>query len=205
MFIHRWELGLLSPFVYCKQSTMNTSVQHLFESLLSKLWGVCPGGIAGSYDHSVLFCFVFFFLPFRASPTAYGDSQAGDLIGVIAAGLHHSHSNTRSGPHLQPTPHGILNPLSKGRDRTGNLMVLSQICFRCSATGMPMFDFLRMLPTLPQQLYHFILPPERCKCSSFSTFLLILVTLFFFFLFFDNNQASGCKLVLPWLFCGIFL
>ena len=48
-----------------------------------------------------LFFFVFFF---RAAPTAYGGSQARGLVLAIAAGLHHSHSNARSKPHLRPTP-----------------------------------------------------------------------------------------------------
>ena len=30
--------------------------------------------------------------------------QARGLMGAVATGLHHSHSNTRSKPHLQPTP-----------------------------------------------------------------------------------------------------
>ena len=30
--------------------------------------------------------------------------RLGVLTGAIAAGLRHSHSNTRSEPHLQPTP-----------------------------------------------------------------------------------------------------
>ena len=38
----------------------------------------------------------FFFLLFRATPLAYGSSQARSLTGATAAGLHHSHSNTRS-------------------------------------------------------------------------------------------------------------
>ena len=32
----------------------------------------------------------------RAAPAAYGGSQARDLIGVVATGLHQSHSNARS-------------------------------------------------------------------------------------------------------------
>ena len=40
---------------------------------------------------------------FRAAPEAYGSSQAGGRIGAVAAHLHHSHSNTRSKLHLQPT------------------------------------------------------------------------------------------------------
>ena len=30
--------------------------------------------------------------------------QARGLIGAVAAGLHHSHSNARYKPHLRPTP-----------------------------------------------------------------------------------------------------
>ena len=55
---------------------------------------------------------------FRAAPTAYGESQAGDQIRAVAA----SHSNARSEPHLLPTPQlrqrWLLNPLSEARDGT---------------------------------------------------------------------------------------
>ena len=44
----------------------------------------------------------FFFL--RATPAAYGGSQARGRTGATAAGLHHSHSNAGSEPHLQPIP-----------------------------------------------------------------------------------------------------
>ena len=47
----------------------------------------------------------FFCLSFlRATLEAYGGSQAKGLIGAIAAGLQHSHSNMRSKSRLQPTP-----------------------------------------------------------------------------------------------------
>ena len=54
------------------------------------------------------FFFFFFFLCvcvclFRAAPTAYGGSQARGRIGAVAAGLHHSHSNTKSELRLPPT------------------------------------------------------------------------------------------------------
>ena len=42
----------------------------------------------------------FFFCLFRAVPLARGNSQARGQIGAVAAGLHHSHSNTGSEPHL---------------------------------------------------------------------------------------------------------
>ena len=58
-----------------------------------------------------VFCFVFFDIS-RATLAAYGGSQARGPIGAIAAGLHHSHSNTGSEPHLQPTPQltAMLDP-----------------------------------------------------------------------------------------------
>ena len=45
----------------------------------------------------------FFFCLLRVTPVAYGGSQDRGLIRATAAGLHQSHSNARSEPHLQPT------------------------------------------------------------------------------------------------------
>ena len=45
-----------------------------------------------------------FFFPLRATPEAYGGSQASGRIRAEAASLHHSHSNVGSEPHMQPTP-----------------------------------------------------------------------------------------------------
>ena len=39
---------------------------------------------------------VFIYLFFRATPVAYGGSQARGQIGTTAAGLHHSHGNEGS-------------------------------------------------------------------------------------------------------------
>ena len=47
----------------------------------------------------LLFCFVLFCFV-TATPMAYGVSQARGRIGATAAGLHHSHSNAGSKPHL---------------------------------------------------------------------------------------------------------
>ena len=53
--------------------------------------------IYSNEDKSVLlFCFLFF----RAVPVAYGGSQARGPKGATAAGLCHSHSNTKSKPSL---------------------------------------------------------------------------------------------------------
>ena len=46
----------------------------------------------------------FFFFLFRAAHVAHGSSQVRGWIGTAAADLRHSHSNTRSKPHLRPTP-----------------------------------------------------------------------------------------------------
>ena len=43
----------------------------------------------------------FFICLFRAAPAADGDAQARGRIRAVVSGLHHSHSNTRSKPHLQ--------------------------------------------------------------------------------------------------------
>ena len=79
------------------------------------------------------YCFQYFFIflsfcLFRAAP--YGGSYARGRIRAIAAGLCHSHSNTVSELCLRPTPqltaYRNLNPLSKARDQTRNLMVTSR-------------------------------------------------------------------------------
>ena len=49
----------------------------------------------------LIYLFIYFFL-FRVVLVAYGNSQARGHIGAAAAGLHHSHSNGGSEPHLQP-------------------------------------------------------------------------------------------------------
>ena len=56
----------------------------------------------------------FFLFYFRAAPAAYGSSQARGQIEAVAAGLHHSHSNSNMGskPHLRPIPQltAMLDP-----------------------------------------------------------------------------------------------
>ena len=57
----------------------------------------------------LLFIYLFILL-FRATPMAHEGSQVRSLIGATAAGLHQSHSNTRSEPRLQPTPQLTATP-----------------------------------------------------------------------------------------------
>ena len=56
----------------------------------------------GIWADIYLRCFPSDFFPLRAAPEAYGSSQARGWIGAAAADLHHSHSNARSKPTLQP-------------------------------------------------------------------------------------------------------
>ena len=62
--------------------------------------------------HILRFTELFFFFFLRAVPMAYGGSQARGQIRALATGLHHSHSNTGSEPHLQltPQPVAMLDP-----------------------------------------------------------------------------------------------
>ena len=79
----------------------------------------------------------FFFGLFRATPAAYGSSQARSRIGAAATSLHQSHSNTRSRPRLQSIPADVdcnlhsnarsFNLLTEARDRTCILTDTSQV------------------------------------------------------------------------------
>jgi len=51
-----------------------------------------------------IYLFICLFAISWAAPAAYGGSQARGRIGAVATGLHQSHSNAGSEPHLQPTP-----------------------------------------------------------------------------------------------------
>ena len=78
---------------------------------------------------------------FRATPMAYGDSQARGQIGAVASGLHHT-TATLDLSHVCNLHHSsqqgwILNPLSKAKDWTRNLVVPSWIHFCCATTGTP--------------------------------------------------------------------
>ena len=61
-------------------------------------------GFVGNRSPLNLILFFFFvFCLFRAASTAYGGCQARGLIGTVATGLRHSHSNVGSKSCLQPT------------------------------------------------------------------------------------------------------
>ena len=93
------------------------------------LYLLIPSAYLVPQKRKYLVSFIFFF---RAAPVAYGSSQTRGWNGATAASLCHSHSNTRSKPHLWPTPQlwqqWILNPLSEARDWTCILLDTSWVC-----------------------------------------------------------------------------
>ena len=75
---------------------------------------------------------------------AYGGFQARGPIQAVATGLHHSHSDAGSEPHLRPTyttAQGNAGSLSEARDPTCHLMVPSWIRFHCTTMGTPALHF----------------------------------------------------------------
>ena len=98
----------------------------------------------------------------KATPTAYGSSQARGLIRSVAAGLHQSHSNAGSERFLLHSSwqRQILNPLSEIRNQTLNLMVPSQINLHCATMETPP---LRVLFRSASSLVCFICSPLEWK------------------------------------------
>ena len=117
---------------------------NIHNGYLFPLW--MPESVAPSRNS--IFFFVFVFCLFRATPTAYGGSQARGPIGATAASLHHSPSNDRSKPcliHHSSQHHQILKPLSEAREWSHNLTGPSWICFRCATPGTPHLDVFSAL------------------------------------------------------------
>ena len=90
-----------------------------------------------------IYLFVCLFYLFRATPMAYGSSQARGWIRMAVTGLHHSHSKARSELCLKPTPQltgtpdplshsvrpGILDGFSAGEPQQELLQVLFNFLF----------------------------------------------------------------------------
>ena len=96
-------------------------------SALSTEYYICCRFVINGFEYVKVCClhtrfgkrlFVCFFVCFclfafsRATPAAYGGSQATGRIGAVATSLRQSHSNAGSELHLQPTPQlmATLNP-----------------------------------------------------------------------------------------------
>ena len=68
-------------------------------------------------DPFYYFILFLFFAFFRATPAAYGSSQARGQIRAITVSLRHSYSNSGSEPHLQSTPQLTATPDSQPTER----------------------------------------------------------------------------------------
>ena len=85
------------PYIWSQEGTRN-DIRNRKKIIFFMVW-----------THQCIFQKNFFFFFWsvvfsRATPAAYGSSQARGWIGVVATSLHHSHSNEGSEPHLWPTP-----------------------------------------------------------------------------------------------------
>ena len=123
-------------------------------------------------QHIFFFGGVFFFCLFRATPAAYGGSQARGLIGATASGLCQSHSNARAIATPDPShvcdqhhgswQHWILNPLSEARGRTHVLMVTSRVCNLLVQWELPRKAVFSTLRFFSHMHYHRILGRIPC-------------------------------------------
>ena len=81
-----------------------------------------------------------------AAPTAYGSSQArgeSELhLPAYATATATRDPSCVCDLHQSSGQCQILNPLSKDKDRTGNLVVPSQIRFHCATMGTPINSLL---------------------------------------------------------------
>ena len=135
LFLRRF---LDSTFVVLCSQTVH-SFTHMYHCAMP-----FTDALTCSLIHSVLFFFLFFFgllsflgpypwhmevprlgVQLKLLPPAYTTATATRDLRHICD-LHHISSQCR-----------ILNPLSKARDLTCNLMVPSRICFRCATMGTP--------------------------------------------------------------------
>ena len=105
-----------------------------------------------SSSSSLSLSLFFFCLNFRATPGAYGGTQARGGIRAVAAALHRRHGNTRSELqsciwelHRRSWQRQIFNPLSKARDQTCVLVDTSWVRFHWAAMGTPRITFLLLI------------------------------------------------------------
>ena len=121
-------LEISKLFLWCASwlSTISTLFFSTLNFLQAALVGVADGLVAthplfteqatffvhnmqywGEVGVCFFVCFYFCFLSFvffGPHPWHMEVPRLGGQIGATAAGLHHSHSNSRSEPHLRPTP-----------------------------------------------------------------------------------------------------
>ena len=110
--------------------------KYLFEIMISVILYNYSG--VKLLDHMVGL-FFFLILLFRAAPMAHRGSQARGLIRAVAAGLHQATAMPDLSYvfdlHHSSGQFQILNPPSKARDWTCNLMASRRIRFHCTMKG----------------------------------------------------------------------
>ena len=113
--------AVLSPFFHLASFSQRSVALH---TLLSHAMAISPSSFG---DLGI------FVLPFRATPSAYGSSQARGQIELQLPA--YTTATTMQDPsclcdlHHSPRQRQILHPLIEARDRTHNPMVMSQFHF----------------------------------------------------------------------------
>ena len=107
-----WQCQILSPTALGQGLNPHSTATWPAAVGFLTQWAVAGAPSVGVF---ISFCL------FKATPEAYGCSQARGRIGTAATSPHNGHSNSGSEPHLRPTPQlmatPIPNPLSRARDR----------------------------------------------------------------------------------------
>ena len=137
--IQTYILNLCVYWFFClfpvsKRNIFKIFSWYIFVVLLVAILYVLPTLCFVLVILAVSFFLFLFFCFFRATPMAYGGSQAKGLIGAVAAGLHHSHNPSS-------WQHRILNPLSEARAWTHILMDTNWLPYHWAAMGIPSVYF----------------------------------------------------------------
>ena len=106
---------LIDHFLYHKFNVKSGEIKALALTVLQCISPFRSVNFEVLYSKCLNTHYIYFFgggsfCLFRATPTACGGSKVRGLIGDAAAGLRQSHSNARSDPCLQPTPHLMAMP-----------------------------------------------------------------------------------------------
>ena len=103
---------------------------------------------------------------------AYGGSQARALIGAVAAGLHHSHSNSRSEPCLRATPQLTATsgpqPTERGLGSNQQPHGSEADSFLLCHDGNSCFPFFSSTVNVKPPPYSFVLPCWPSKANDIS-------------------------------------
>ena len=109
--------GTSKPFSQSPNTNSKDPLSNEYLCPLTLPWRTASGSVyllawRAKLTSPFFFVLSFVFCLYRAKYVAYGGTQVRDLIRTVAACLHHSYSNTRSKPCLQPTPQlmAMLDP-----------------------------------------------------------------------------------------------